>query len=137
MIYNYELEKQLLAALIKEPESYSEVANFISSKDFYSEDSNLHGTIFTIIKQSIDSSEEIDEVIFENAHFDECSEFEDDIYATAEELNEDNFYVPDQSEYVTSEEMEIDESDIIEVDAAGLWENIRKKKEGLSNLWIQ
>jgi replicative DNA helicase len=63
MIYNYELEKQLLAALIKEPESYSEVANFISSKDFYSEDSNLHGTIFTIIKQSIDSSEEIDEVI--------------------------------------------------------------------------
>lgn len=63
MIYNYELEKQLLAALIKEPESYSEVANFISSKDFYAEDSNLHGTIFTIIKQSIDSSEEIDEVI--------------------------------------------------------------------------
>jgi replicative DNA helicase len=63
MIYNYELEKQLLAALIKEPESYSEVANFISSKDFYSEDSNLHGTIFTIIKQSIDSGEEIDEVI--------------------------------------------------------------------------
>jgi replicative DNA helicase len=49
MIYNLELEKQLLAALIKEPESYSEISNFINSKDFYSEDSNLHSTIFTII----------------------------------------------------------------------------------------
>jgi replicative DNA helicase len=63
MIYNLELEKQLLAALIKEPESYIEVANFISSKDFYSEDSNLHSTIFTIIKQSIDAGEAIDEII--------------------------------------------------------------------------
>ncbi len=63
MIYNLELEKQLLAALIKEPESYTEVANFISSKDFYSEESNLHSTIFTIIKQAIDSGEAVDEVI--------------------------------------------------------------------------
>jgi replicative DNA helicase len=63
MIYNLELEKQLLAALIKEPESYSEISNFINSKDFYSEDSNLHSTIFTIIKQSIDASEQLDEVI--------------------------------------------------------------------------
>lgn len=63
MIYNLELEKQLLAALIKEPESYSEISNFISSRDFYSEDSNLHSTIFTIIKQSIDAGEQLDEVI--------------------------------------------------------------------------
>ena len=34
MIYNLELEKQLLAALIKEPESYCEISNFISHKDF-------------------------------------------------------------------------------------------------------
>lgn len=63
MIYNLELEKQLLAALIKQPESYSEISNFINFRDFYSEDSNLHSTIFTIIKQSIDASEQIDEVI--------------------------------------------------------------------------
>ena len=63
MIYNLELEKQLLAALIKEPESYSEISNFINFQDFYSEDSNLHSTIFTIIKQSIDSGEQLDEVI--------------------------------------------------------------------------
>lgn len=63
MIYNLELEKQLLAALIKEPELFSEIANFIDHDDFYSEESNLHKTIFTIIKQSIQSGEEIDEVI--------------------------------------------------------------------------
>ena len=63
MIYNLELEKQLLAALIKEPESYSEISNFINSRDFYSEDSNLHGSIFTIIKQSVDAGEQIDEII--------------------------------------------------------------------------
>ena len=63
MIYNLELEKQLLAALIKEPDSYSEISNFINYQDFYSKDSNLHGTIFTIVKQSIDSGEQVDEII--------------------------------------------------------------------------
>ena len=53
MIYNLELEKQLLAALIKEPDLFCEIANFIDHDDFYSEDSNLHKTIFTIIKQAI------------------------------------------------------------------------------------
>ena len=63
MIYNLELEKQLLAALIKEPESYCEISNFISHKDFYSEDSGLHSSIFTVIKQAIDVGDQIDEVI--------------------------------------------------------------------------
>lgn len=63
MIYNLELEKQLLAALIKEPESYCEISNFISHKDFYSEDSGLHSAVFTVIKQAIDSGDQIDEVI--------------------------------------------------------------------------
>ena len=63
MIFNLELEKQLLAALIKEPDSYSEIASFIGSHDFYSKTSNLHSTIFSLIKQSIDKGENIDEVI--------------------------------------------------------------------------
>ena len=63
MIYNLELEKQLLAALIKEPEDYCEIANFISHKDFYSEDSSLHSSIFTIVKQAIDSGDQVDEII--------------------------------------------------------------------------
>ena len=63
MIYNLELEKQLLAALIKEPESYCEISNFISHKDFYSEDSGLHSSIFTVIKQAIDAGDQIDEAL--------------------------------------------------------------------------
>lgn len=63
MIYNLELEKQLLAALIKEPDLFCEISDFIDHDDFYSEESNLHKTIFTIIKQAIQNSEDIDEVI--------------------------------------------------------------------------
>jgi len=63
VIYNLELEKQLLAGLIKETELFYDISNFIDNDDFYSEESNLHKTIFTIIKQAIQSGEEIDEVI--------------------------------------------------------------------------
>ena len=50
MIYNFELEKQLLAGLLKEPESLAEISNFISNSDFYSKQSSLHSAIFRIIK---------------------------------------------------------------------------------------
>ena len=63
MIYDYEIEKQVLAALIKEPEGFIDISNFIDVSDFYSEHSNLHSTIFTIIKQSLESGEGIDETI--------------------------------------------------------------------------
>jgi len=63
MIYNLELEKQLLAGLIKDPDSFSEISNFINNDDFYSEESNLHKTIFTVIKQAHQSGEDIDEII--------------------------------------------------------------------------
>jgi hypothetical protein len=50
-----------------------------------------------------------------------------------EELNEDNFYIPDESEYVSSNEIIYEEKEVEEWDFAaekpGLWENIRKKKE--------
>ena len=63
MIYNFELEKQLLAGLLKDPESLSEISNFISNTDFYSKQSSLHSAIFRIIQQAIDAGDEIDEVI--------------------------------------------------------------------------
>jgi len=63
MIYNLELEKQLLAGLIKDSDSFSEISNFIDNDDFYSEESNLHKTIFTVIKQAHQSGEEVDEII--------------------------------------------------------------------------
>jgi replicative DNA helicase len=63
MIYNFEIEKQFLAGLIKEPDNFSQIANFISASDFYSDQSNLHSTIFTIIKQAIEAGDAIDEII--------------------------------------------------------------------------
>jgi len=63
MIYNFEIEKQLLAGLIKESQNFSQISNFIDASDFYSEQSNLHSAIFTIIKQAISAGDEIDEII--------------------------------------------------------------------------
>ena len=63
MIYSYELEKQLLAGLIKDPESLTEISNFISTSDFYSDQSSLNSTIFRIIEQAINAGDEIDEII--------------------------------------------------------------------------
>ena len=63
MIYNFELEKQLLAGLLKEPESLAEISNFISISDFYSKQSSLHSAVFRIIQQAIDAGDEIDEII--------------------------------------------------------------------------
>ena len=42
MIYSYELEKQLLAGLLKDPEILTEISNFISTSDFYSEQTSLN-----------------------------------------------------------------------------------------------
>ena len=79
MIYNFELEKQLLAGLIKEPESLAEISNFIGTSDFYSKQSSLHSTIFRIIEQAIDSGDEVDEVIIAQRVNDVGLSFEDNL----------------------------------------------------------
>ena len=50
-----------------------------------------------------------------------------DTYGFAEELNENNFYIPAEAEYEDVGE-ETEEWDVSEA-RPGLWENIRKKKE--------
>jgi len=79
MIYNFELEKQLLAGLLKEPERLAEIANFISNSDFYSKQSSLHSAIFRIIRQAIDAGDEIDEVIIAQRVNDIGLSFEDNL----------------------------------------------------------
>ena len=63
MIYSYDLETQLLAGLIKYPERYSDVAVFITEKDFWSESSKINRTIFCVLRQAIDNGEKIDDVV--------------------------------------------------------------------------
>jgi hypothetical protein len=70
-------------------------------------------------------------VMFVQDNDDEIEESEVD--AAAEDLTVDNLYIPEDSEYVTAEEVAFDEADILEYDIAkarpGLWENIRRKKQ--------
>ena len=63
MIYSYECEMQVLSGLIKFPESYAELAPFISEEDFFNESSIVNKTIFSVIKQAINRGEKIDDVI--------------------------------------------------------------------------
>ena len=79
MIYNFELEKQLLAGLIKEPDTLAEISNFIGTSDFYSKQSSLHSAIFRIVKQAIDAGDEVDEVIIAQRVNDVGLAFEDNL----------------------------------------------------------
>jgi len=79
MIYNFELEKQLLAGLIKEPDALAEISNFIGTGDFYSDNSSLHSTIFRIIQQAIQSGDEVDEVIIAQRVNDVGISFQDNL----------------------------------------------------------
>jgi hypothetical protein len=72
------------------------------------------------------------ELIFVVSFCDNCEEnFSNDL--AAEELTADNLYIPEESEYVSREEIAFDEASILEYDIAkerpGLWENIRRKKK--------
>jgi replicative DNA helicase len=63
MVYSYELEQHLLAGLIKYPESYPLVASFITDKDFFDKNSIVNKTIFCVLRQSLEASEILDEVL--------------------------------------------------------------------------
>jgi len=63
MIQSFELEKQLLAGLLRNSECFAEICSFIDERDFYSEDSVLHKTIFLVIKQAIENCDGVDDVI--------------------------------------------------------------------------
>jgi hypothetical protein len=70
-------------------------------------------------------------VMFVQESEDEESE-ESEVEAT-EDLTVDNMYFPEESEYVSAEEVAFDKNDVVEYDIAkerpGLWENIRRKKK--------
>jgi replicative DNA helicase len=79
MIYSYELETQLLAGLLKYPQEYCKIASFISDKDFFSESNKINKTIFLILKQSLENTESINEVILSQRVKDLGISFEENI----------------------------------------------------------
>ncbi len=63
MIYSYELEQHLIAGLIKHPESYPLVAAFIDENDFFDKNTIVNRTIFCVLRQSLEASDALDEVL--------------------------------------------------------------------------
>jgi replicative DNA helicase len=79
MIESKELERHLLAGLIKHPEMYAEIAPFISEDDFSTEASQVHATIFKILRNCIDKGVQVDEVVLAQKVKDFNISFEDNI----------------------------------------------------------
>lgn len=77
-------------------------------------------------------NEDVDEILFENAYLDECENCseKEEVYGTEEELNKDNFYAPNESDYLTEEEIQVDESEVIEIEVDGVWESLGAEYKG-------
>ena len=63
MMYSYEIEKQVLAALIQKPKDFIDYFSFLKPDDFYDKNSLLNKTIFLYLKNAILKGESIDEVV--------------------------------------------------------------------------
>lgn len=63
MISNMDLEKTVLKGLLQHPHKWAEISIFLNEKDFYSEDSQVHLSIFKLIKNALDNAETIDDTI--------------------------------------------------------------------------
>jgi replicative DNA helicase len=63
MISNMDLEKTVLKGLLQHPYKWEEISTFLNDKDFYSEDSKVHISIFKLIRNALDNAEVIDETI--------------------------------------------------------------------------
>lgn len=63
MIHNYELEQHLISGIIQHPDKYFEISPFISEKDFYSENSLIHKSIFYVLRNSLEKGETLDELL--------------------------------------------------------------------------
>ena len=79
MIFSLELEKQLLAGLIKYPHKYSDVSSLTTSDDFFSEESVVHRTIFNTLAQAIENGESVNEATLSHRVLSLGISFEDNI----------------------------------------------------------
>jgi replicative DNA helicase len=78
-MHSFEEEQQFLATLINHPDSFVEISSVISEEDFYSESSQVNKTIFSILKRSIESGNQIDYVMLTERALSLNLSFEDDI----------------------------------------------------------
>lgn len=60
LIHSLELEKYLLAGILRNPETFTDLDGFIDENDFVN---NLHKTIYGVIRQTIRNQEKIEKVL--------------------------------------------------------------------------
>ncbi len=58
-IYSLQIEKYILSGLIKYPNVYADISNFISENDFVNE---VHYTIFCVFRETFNKGEQIDNI---------------------------------------------------------------------------
>jgi replicative DNA helicase len=63
MISAPELEKRVLAGLMRHPKVWGDIAHILDQNDFCNNDSQVNRSIFKIVKHALDKTEEIDEFI--------------------------------------------------------------------------
>jgi hypothetical protein len=110
-------------------DNLKDVADYILFTDESDEDETESETEN---EDTMDTMETEDTEETENESGEE-TENETEEYMTAEDLTVDNLYIPEESEYVSNEEIALNEADTFQYDIAkerpGLWENIRRKKK--------
>jgi len=79
MMYSFDLEKQLLAGLINHPDVFIEISHFIDEDDFYDENSQVNRTIFSLLKNAIESGIKTDYVMLAERASSLGISFEDNI----------------------------------------------------------
>ena len=75
-IYSLQVEKHLLGGLIKHPDIFPDVDQFVNDQDFYN---SVHQTIFCVLRDSILSQEKIDKVLLAQKIKNLGVSFKDDI----------------------------------------------------------
>lgn len=78
-MHSFKEEQQFLATLINHPDTFFEISAYISEDDFYSESSQVNQTIFSILKRSIESGDQIDYVMLTERALSLSFSFEDDV----------------------------------------------------------
>ena len=63
MISSMDLEKTVLKGLLQHPHKWAEVSVFLNEKDFFSDDSQVHLSIFKLIRNALNNAESIDDTI--------------------------------------------------------------------------
>jgi len=59
-LYNLDLEKHFLSGLLQNPESYFDISSFFSSRDFSTDQSSVHSSLFSVIKSFIELNQDLD-----------------------------------------------------------------------------